>query len=124
MNTRTLFNAALLSLAALAFNGCASPNHGPQLDQASVDTIIKGKTTKAELITKYGPPAMSTSGPGGVEYIAWNSIRMNISASNYIPVVGPFVGKRESQGGTLRVTLNNAKVVEDYNFTSAGYSNK
>lgn len=124
MKTRIIVTAAVFSLTTLAFQGCASPNYGPTLDQASVDTIIKGKTTKTELIAKYGPPAMTSSGPSGVEYLAWSSVRINISASNYIPIVGPFVGKRESQGGSLQVTLNKDKIVEDYSFSTGGYSNR
>jgi outer membrane protein assembly factor BamE (lipoprotein component of BamABCDE complex) len=124
MNARNTIISMLLSLAAIAFQGCASSSYGPKLDQATADTIIRGKTTRAELIAKFGQPAMSTSGPGGVEYMAWNYSDINISASNFIPVVGTFVGKRETKSGNLRVTLNKDKVVEDYHFMGSGYSNR
>jgi outer membrane protein assembly factor BamE (lipoprotein component of BamABCDE complex) len=109
-----------MAVATVLISGC-SYSSGPQIDQTAVSSIVKGKTTKAELIAKFGEPTSANS-MNGREMLVWSFFNRSMSASNFIPGVGSLVGKSQQKGGTLYVTVDSNGVVESFNFMSGGYS--
>lgn len=120
MKIKNLVTIVSLAVAAAISPGCASSS-GPQIDQAAVDSIVKGKTTKTELIAKFGQPTSANS-MNGKEMLVWSFFSRSMSASNFIPGVGSLIGKSQQRGGSLYVTVDENRVVESFNFMSGGHS--
>ncbi len=105
--------------------GCASPTStygsGP-FSATDVDKIVKGKTTKGEILRTFGQPASMTRNPqDGSEMLSYNYIKSNatVKPQSYIPVVGMFVGGVDgtATAQALTVTVSKNGTVDDYNYS-------
>jgi outer membrane protein assembly factor BamE (lipoprotein component of BamABCDE complex) len=91
---------ALLSLATLM--GCASS--GREIEQADVNTIVPGKTTKAEMLERFGQPR-------GQSYVENGKLGMNWM---YVHVGFGGIGGEQQ---ILTVLFDQNDVVEKVTFT-------
>ena len=57
-----------LSMAAL-LSGCATS--GTKIEQAQIDSLVKGKTTSSEVIALLGPPTAVTQNSDGSQVLGW-----------------------------------------------------
>lgn len=121
---RTLFVMVGLLVAVMGLAGCAgSSTYGSgEFSSTDVDRIVKGQTTKAEVIRTFGQPASMTRNPhDGSEMLSYSFIKSTASQrpESYIPVVGAFVGGIDgtATGQVLTITLNERGVVKDYNYS-------
>lgn len=105
--------------------GCASPTvtygSGPLL-ATDVDKIVKGKTTKADILRTFGQPESMTRNPqDGSEMLSYNYIKSTstVKPQSYIPVVGMFAGGLDTNGTgqSLTVTVSKNGIVKDYNYS-------
>jgi outer membrane protein assembly factor BamE (lipoprotein component of BamABCDE complex) len=103
---------ALTVLITAFLGGCASV--GTKIEQASIEKIEKGKTTKTELIAAFGTPMTASLLGDGRESMMWVYSKAKVKGATFIPVVGAFAGGSETSTQMLQVILNKDKVVEDF----------
>lgn len=92
--------AAALALVLL---GCATA--GRKIDQAAVDKIQKGQTTKAEVKGLIGSPDTVTKTGDGTETWSYMFVRASAKGQNFIPIVGAFAGGVNTQHQSTTVTF-------------------
>lgn len=103
--------------------GCTHEN-GTKVAQDQAAKIQKGTTTRADLVTMFGPPSSSTIHADGKEMLTWRYSSVRPNASSYIPVVNIFTHKLDMEDTDLLVTLNKEHIVEDYNSTQGAHEFK
>ena len=108
---RTIILVTFIAFAALC-GGCASS--GTKVEQSALSKIIKGKTTKSEVIALLGNPMSAQLTGNGKEIDTWSYAQAQAKGRSFIPVVGAFVGGSDMKLQTFQVILNKNKVVEDY----------
>lgn len=86
-------------LVLLSLTGCA--HVGEPIDQLAVSQIVKGKTTKAELLDMFGPPLVVSSNSDNTETLAWSHVSIGAFGSGY-------------QQQSFTAVLNEAGVVTSY----------
>ena len=112
---KKLLGNVLLVFLAVCLAGCYST--GRKIDQAAVDTIKKGETTRAQVINMLGSPeAITRTGSGDTVYI-YNYIRSTAKPATFIPYIGPFVGGANIQHQMTSVTFGPDGVVKDFSST-------
>lgn len=57
----------------MGLSGCAT-NYGQPLDPQVMTQVVEGKTTRAELLEKFGPPMSVTKDSEGVELLIWTHV--------------------------------------------------
>jgi outer membrane protein assembly factor BamE (lipoprotein component of BamABCDE complex) len=62
---------AVLLPAAAALSGCAGKKYGNVLDPQEVATIIRGKTTQAEVANRFGDPDKLVDLGGGKQEVSY-----------------------------------------------------
>jgi len=87
---------------------------GTKVEQSAVSKIIKGKTTKSEVIALLGNPMSASLTGNGKEIDTWSYAHTQVKGSAFVPVVGVFAGGPDMKLQTFQVILNKNKVVEDY----------
>lgn len=102
--------------------GCVVSSHGTKIDQTNVSQIKKGVTTRAEVETLLGPPAhvgMINDGKRMLMYNFTETSLTGMSPTNFIPLVGPYVGQSTSQlrRQSLTIIVDKSGVVEDYEYS-------
>jgi hypothetical protein len=103
--------------------GCAGSTVkvGSEISSANVDKIVKGKTTKGEILQTFGQPASITRTPyNGGETLgyAYTQGGTAINPAKYIPYAGllvPTTGKTTTQ--MLNIDISKDGIVDDYNFS-------
>jgi outer membrane protein assembly factor BamE (lipoprotein component of BamABCDE complex) len=119
MRKSALLLSVLLLVSALGQSGCAT-NYGPKIDRESASRIVKGSTTRAEIVGWFGDPTMTNFEADGAEQSMWTSMQSKVSGSTFIPFVGGFVGKNQTTTGTLTVIFDKNGVVKDYRLGTSG----
>ncbi|MFZ4538815.1 hypothetical protein [Propionivibrio sp.] len=102
--------AIIFSTMAL-ITGCAlTTATGQKIDENGLSSIVKGKTTKAELISKLGSPNSRTVMGDGNEMLFWSYSSMKFSML-------PFGNKGNiSEYSSFSATLNKQGVVQETHF--------
>ena len=113
---------AVLLGAAVALGGCAST--GSQAlagaDQASVDQhIVRGKTTKADVVAYLGNPNSVTTVDASSQSWMYIYASARAKGATFIPVVGLFAGGMNSDSKVLMITFDQAGVVKTYTFSAS-----
>ena len=80
---RILTTTATMLLAAALLNGCAVGASPAVNDDAAVSTIQKGRTTKQDVLAKFGQPSDQTSDDKG--NASWHYQRVENSALGFLP---------------------------------------
>ena len=91
------------------------------MSATDVGKIVKGKTTRAELDARFGPPISSFTNPANghdVFHYYFADSQSTHNTASYIPIVSLFAGgwKGTSHVQSLMVTVSKAGIVEDYTF--------
>ncbi|MFS2205825.1 hypothetical protein [Variovorax sp. Varisp36] len=74
LRNSSLISLSLIFAASLAIAGCASS--GRQIEQASVQKIVPGTTTKQQMVGMFGPPLSQSYGTEGKLTMLWLLISM------------------------------------------------
>lgn len=123
MGFRFLNGASVCAVALLMTLGCHSTSHGTKMDQAKLDQIQKGKTTKSEMITWFGPPASIGRDDTGQQTATWMyaSSDTKVKGSTFIPYAGMFMGGATgtSESQTLFATFDSNNVLQKYNLSGS-----
>lgn len=112
-----------LALLAASFSilvGCV--NSGNQTlkneTQESVKSkLVKGKTTKDDVLTQFGEPYSRSTQDDGNEVWSYVMHNSQMNATSFIPVVGLFTGGSDNQSKTLQITFKN-NTVDKWSFSS------
>lgn len=118
---RSVF-AGLLGVAVIT-TGCAT-SQGNQVDVSDTSSIVDGKTTKSELISKFGQPTQTTRDSKGKQTLVWLHTKSTIHAATYIPVVGMFAGGATTENKTLTVFIDRRGIVQGHEYSDATISSK
>jgi hypothetical protein len=119
------FKAAFVAIAALgsvvSLSGCGSATYGNRIESNAVATIIKGKTTKAELIQMFGQPMQTIIMPDGGRTLYFIYYRSTLGSA-LKPMAQVLTGKNSQAktGTNLQVILDSHDVVKDYDFQDGG----
>jgi outer membrane protein assembly factor BamE (lipoprotein component of BamABCDE complex) len=114
----------LLSLALMASLLASCATVGRKLDQASVDKIKKGETTREEVIRLIGSPDQVTRLGNGDTTLTYMYVRATPKPESFIPIVGVFAGGANVQNQMVMVTFGPDGIVKDiistYGATESG----
>lgn len=97
---RHLSIVAAVTAAAISVAGCASS--GTKIEQASIQKIVVGTTTKDEMLQLFGKPLSQSYGTEGKLSLIWHYV-----------YVGPFGTGMQQQN--LAVLFDQKEKVEKYN---------
>ena len=84
----------LSMILIIAVTGCGPVHTGPQIDHAKLDQIVKGKTTKGEVIALFGNlPTSQTRDSSGMTTLTWVHTRrdFNYWLGIYMPAASDIV---------------------------------
>lgn len=106
---------AVVALSAL-LGGCATGNTSIANESTATlqQKIVKGKTTKADLIKTFGDPSEKGTNEGK-EYWAYQMAQTNATA--YIPFASAVTGNSGISGKYLRITFDKKGVVTGYDLS-------
>lgn len=118
--TATIITAALFSLATMPLGGCMASTYGQRIEADNVSRIIKGTTTRNEVIAMFGQPMQTVINPAGGRTMMFVYYRSSIGsvARQYGQV---FSGNHRADGSTanLTVVVDTNDVVTDFEYQPA-----
>ncbi|MGD0017089.1 MAG: outer membrane protein assembly factor BamE [Verrucomicrobiia bacterium] len=104
--------------------GCASV--GRKLDQASVDRIQIGKTTRQDVLASLGSPDQLTRLGNSDVIFSYHYIHAAAKPESYIPIVGAFAGGANVQQQIVMITFGQDDIVKNVmstqGATESGYN--
>ena len=110
---------AVSLVAMLVLTGCAT-EYGKKVSSTDVSFVTKGKTTRAELISRLGPPTNTIRESTGRERLIWEYLKVTPDAKDFIPFT--FYDAQQSETSTYTAIVNAKGVVIDYSVASGQYS--
>ena len=103
---------ALLTLIVLS--GCASTAGNQSIknetQQSIASKIIKGRTTKQDILQQFGEPTRKTVVASNEDMWFYSIMNSNMSAMSYIPIIGLFSNGTDMKSKALTVTFQGDKV--------------
>jgi hypothetical protein len=93
---------------------------GRRIDQGNIDRVQIGKTTKEEVLRVLGPPDQVMRSGSGETTMMYNYYRMQMQPSNFIPIVGPFIGGTNTQNQMVMVIVGSDGIVRDITTSEGG----
>ncbi|MBF1996491.1 hypothetical protein HW114_13975 [Serratia symbiotica] len=103
---------ALLTIIVLS--GCASTAGNQSIknetQQSIASKIIKGRTTKQDILQQFGEPTRKTAVDSNEDMWFYSIMNSNMSAMSYIPIVGIFSNGTDMKSKALTVTFQRDKV--------------
>lgn len=111
-----LYSMAILGAVALPLAGCAS-TYGEKIEADAVAKIVKGKTTRTEVVDWFGQPMQTVINPTGGRTMMFVYYRATLGG--FVKTVGQVAGgKHRADGSTanLTVLLDVKDVVTDYEY--------
>ena len=115
---KVLIRCAAIGVLALAIWGCATA--GRKIDQAAVEKIQKGQTTKAEVKSLIGAPDQVMKDGDGNETWTYMYVRAVVKGESFIPVVGAFAGGSKTQNQMTIVHFDSNGVVKQVQTSYGG----
>lgn len=114
-------------LVLLVLSACTST--GTKVDQETLATFVKGKTTYSEVVQQLGKPDQSITNNDGAMVAVYTYKQSMDKAANYIPFVGGFIeGGAGAENTTVTISFDNKLVLAGYtvteNDTEAGAANR
>ncbi len=98
-----------------------------QVEKENIDTIsskiIKGKTSKDDVLKIFGKPQSRSKSDNGGEYWTYSDMNFNTNLAAYIPnsAISGVFGKTTAQSKSLVIAFNKAGIVQSYTFDENGY---
>lgn len=121
MKKLTLLAASAVSL--LLLTGCAAKSGNEtlgQMEKGQIEKkIIKGKTTKAEIVAMFGSPQYTDLDTNGNEKWSYNYYRADGKLVNYIPVLNSLTAGTNNSSKSLTILFNGKGVVKNYTSTNS-----
>lgn len=107
----------LLMLLVVPIVGCGTMRSGREVSEIELAKIVKGKTTKSELIELLGPPTQVSTKGDGMEVLVYQSSVASVSGSSValsvVPIVNLFSSyKSEAQARQVAFTVRGGIVEE------------
>lgn len=106
---------ALGLVAILGVAGCAT-EYGKKVSATDVSFVEKGKTTRAELVTRLGQPTNTIRESTGREQLIWEYLKVTPDAKTFIPFT--FFDAQQSETATFTAIVNTKGLVIDYSVAS------
>lgn len=113
--------AAALAIAVSA--GCATSS-GTKIESSDLSYIQKGRTSRTDLVQKYGQPTEVVVDSSGKETLVWFHTVSRTDAKTFIPVAGMFIGGGSSETTVLKVMLDKRGIVNDYEYSGGRSTSK
>jgi outer membrane protein assembly factor BamE (lipoprotein component of BamABCDE complex) len=111
-----------LCALVLSVTGCASAGNQvlAKQDAATVSqSIVDGKSTKADVQTAYGDPNDTSFTDGGNEIWKYTYAYATPTAASFVPVVGIFAGGANVDKKTLVILFDKSGVVVKHTMSSS-----
>lgn len=106
----------ILAAAIAILAGCGTTS-GTRIESSDLSSIQKGRSTKSEMIQKYGEPTETSVDSTGKETLFWYHTRSKTDAKTFIPIAGAFLGGGSSESTSLKVFLDKRGIVQDYEYS-------
>jgi len=108
-----------LSVAAafalgLVLAGCSSPSSGVQITADQLSDFQKGKTTYADVVSRFGPPTNTTISSDGKRTISYFYSKTNVEPQAYIPLVGTMMAGGETHSNSVEFEFSNEGILTEY----------
>lgn len=105
----------------ILFVGCTS-HYGNQTlakkSQADLKKeLVKGKTTKAQVVEMYGKPEQTSFEDNGDEVILYSYSEGDFDATNLVPIVGTYIAKDEVRMKYIYIIFNKKGILKNYTIT-------
>lgn len=114
---------ALLTLIVLS--GCASTAGNQSIknetQQSIASKIIKGRTTKQDILQQFGEPTRKTTIGTDEDMWSYSIMNSDMSAMSYIPIVGLFSNGTDMKSKNMTITFAGDKV-ENWSFNESNDS--
>lgn len=110
----------LPALFSLALVGCAVQNEPVSRRAQNFEEhsfIVVGKTTKAQLVEKFGPPNQTMHNSAGIETLTWGHSSRVVDPQFYIPFVGGLISGATTNYHALNVVVGKQGTVLDFSFS-------
>ena len=108
----------IIALTMVLLAGCVSA--GRKIDQTAADKIVKGKTTKSEVIAALGSPDHITKLGNGDTVFIYQFMKSTPKASTFIPIVGTFAGGANVQTQSCMVIFGRDDIVKNFSISQGG----
>lgn len=76
--------------------------------------VTKGITTQSEVRAIYGAPQTIATMSNGLTRWYYSHTEIDISGSTFIPIIGPFIGKTDSDSRTIHFDFDSSGRVKNY----------
>ncbi len=113
--------AAFFVAISLAVAGCASVGNEQirSESQATVDQkLVKGKTTKAEVVAIFGSADETSFTDSGNEIWRYRHVVATAKAVNFIPFINMFAAGADEQKKEIVILFDKNGVVSNYTFSA------
>ena len=107
-------------IALFALTACMSM--GTKVDQEKLARFEKGKTTYTEVIQQLGKPTQSTVNSDGTRKVVYTYMQSQAKASNFIPIVGAFVGGADTENTNVTLDFDQNSLLTNYSATQGSSS--
>lgn len=98
---------AVFRLSSLLIAGCTFKGGNEILAKKTQEDfkkeLIKGKTTKAQVIQMYGKPTGTHIEEDGTETLVYEYAEADYDATNHIPLIGGLISKDEIRSHNLQI---------------------
>lgn len=101
--------SCLLFLSSCVSVGTPSARNTDQLSH-----IKRGITTQSEVQAIYGDPQTIVTMRNGLTRWHYSHTEVDISGSTFIPIIGPFIGKTDSNSRTIHFDFDSNGRVKEY----------
>ena len=117
------YNIPIVLISFLLFTGCAGKSGNQFLEKLSNEQlsvqIIKGQTTKSQVIKLYGEPSDIDLLPDGKESWAYIFVKSTAKGVNYIPYVSLAYSGTNDTTKKLKILFNTSGIVEFFTFNTS-----
>lgn len=102
--------------------GCVA-TQGTRIDADQTTDFTKGRTTKAEVVSKLGAPYSESSAQSG-SVLLYVFSKQTAQASNFFPVLNWFKGRTDSENQTCRFAFDTKGMYQGHDCTGASASQR
>jgi hypothetical protein len=117
------FTFSLVAAMTLIMSGCAIKTGNmtlEKMEKSHVNSqIIKGKSTKEEIIAIMGDPDRADFDNNGDEKWTYSHLRKDSKGVNFFPIISWFVSGTNDTTKTLTILFNTNDTIKNYTFTDA-----
>src|SRR4051812_3739873 len=99
-------------VGAMLLTGCVSS--GVRVEEASLTSLEKGKTSFSEVIGRLEQPTTNTLLPDGRRMLIYSWMQARARPQSFIPLVGPFVGGADSRSSSVIIWIGADGRLENY----------